>query len=505
MTAPSTQPPTLPPDSVPSSAPPSQAKDGPAEIGYVLTVKDYLVSINGLPKVAINEVVTTEGGARGVVTALKNNLVEVLMLDDAKIRPQQQFTRTYQSLSVEIGPYMLGRTINALGTPIDGKARFKPGPGLSIDQAIRGIRHREIIKNQFETGVTTIDTLIPLAKGQKELIMGDARSGKTSFIIDLIVNQREKDTICVYAIVGKSGREIRQLVDILAANKALPYTTVVAASSSDLASLIYLTPGVALTVAEYFQRQGKNVLVILDDLGLHAKFYREISLLGGRTPGRESYPGDIFYQHARLMERAGAFNQNGGGGSITILPVIEIHSNDYTGFISTNLMAMTDGHLSFDANLYHKGTRPAIDTSLSVSRVGRQTQSLAQKILSDKVRSTLAQASKVETLSRFGSEVSSETQLTLKHQSFIKIILKQPPLTKIPLVVQAVILGLVFTPFLMERDEAFLRKNLTPILNYLKSMDLQALEKELMNLGNEADIIKRLSDLRPELDKVCQT
>ena len=426
------------------------------------------------------------------------------MLDEARIRPQQQFIRTYESLTVPIGPYILGRTINSLGTPIDGKSRFKPGPGLSIDQQIRAIRSREIIKKQFETGVTTIDMLVPLAKGQKELIIGDARSGKTSFIIDLIVNQRGKDMICVYGIVGKAGTAIRQLVDILETNKALEYTTVVAASSSDPASLIYLTPGVALTIAEYFQRQGKDVLVILDDLGLHAKFYREISLLGGRTPGRESYPGDIFFQHAKLMERAGAYNPDSGGGSITVLPVIEVNSNDYTGFVSTNLMAMTDGHLAFDSNLYHQGTRPAIDISLSVSRVGRQTQSLPQKLLSDKVRATLAQAGKVETLSRFGSEVSSQTQLIIKQKRLIEVVLKQPPLTKTPVIIQMILLGLIFTPFLEDKDETFLRTNLPSIRSYLSSLDLSQKAKEWLNLSDETAIINAISSLVPEIEKVCQ-
>lgn len=476
--------------------------DRPAEIGYSLTVQEYLISINGLPGVAINELITTDGGGRAVVTALKNNVVEALMLDDTKVRPQQAFTRTYQSLSIGIGNYLLGRTVNALGVSIDGRGRFKSGPGLSIDQPIRSIKYREVIKRQLETGVTTIDMLVPLACGQKELIMGDARAGKTSFIIDLIVNQRGKNVICVYGIIGKSATAIRQLVDVLNTNKALEYTTVVAASSSDLASLIYLTPGVALTIAEYFQHQGKDVLVILDDLGQHAKFYREISLLGGRTPGRESYPGDIFFTHAKLMERAGAFNESAGGGSITLLPVIEINAQDYTGFIPTNLMAMTDGHLGFDSNLYHQGTRPAIDTSLSVSRVGRQTQSIAQKILSDKVRALLAQAGKVETLSRFGSEVSSQTQLMLKQQTLIKTILKQPPLIKIPIIVQMVLLALVFTPFLTERDEAFLTKKIPAIINYVKTLPtLPKFQQETFSLTTEEAIIKAVSTLIPGLEK----
>ncbi len=474
------------------------------EIGYVVTVKDYLVSMNGLPHVAINELVKTADNARGVVTALKENLVEVLMLDDAKITPHQQFFRTKQTLSVSVGPYLFGRTVNALGTPIDGKGRFRVGPGVSINQTIRGIRYRQVIKTPFETGVTTIDMLVPLAYGQKELIIGDARSGKTSFIIDLIVNQRNKGVICVYAIVGKSATEIRQLVDILAVNKALDYSIIVAAASSDLASLIYLTPGVALTIAEYFQRQGKDVLVVLDDLGAHAKFYREISLLGNRTPGRESYPGDIFFQHARLMERAGSFNPNGGNGSLTILPVIEINSNDYTGFISTNLMAMTDGHLAFDSNLYHQGIRPAIDTSLSVSRVGRQTQTLAQKILSDKVRATLAQATKVETLSRFGSEVSAQTQQILKQKKLIEIIIKQPPLTKVPVFVQMVMLGLVYTPFLLNRDIVFLEKNLSNMTTYLNSHPiLSKSPQNITGLKDEVSVQKTIAGLIPGLEKVC--
>lgn len=478
----------------------------PKEIGYASAISDYLVSVNGLPEVRINEIVVTESKARGIVTALKDDSVTVLMLDPISVRPNEVFSRTYKTFSVRVGSHFLGRAINPLGVAIDGKQKFPPiGDELAVDQPIRGIKTRLTIKNQFETGIMMADMLVPIAKGQRELLIGNAKSGRTSFLIDLIVNQKDKGIICIYTMVGKPVKEIKQLVDILEVNKALPYTIIVAAASSDLASLIYLGPSVGITLAEYFQRQGKDVLLVLDDMGSQAKFYREISLLGNKFPGRESYPGDIFFQHARIMERAGSFNKENGGGSITCLPVIEVNLDDFSAYIPTNLMAMTDGHLRFDSALYRQGTRPAVDISLSVSRVGKQTQTLPQKMLADRVRSTLAEAEKVETLSRFGSEISSQTQLLLRQSEQIKLLLIQSALVHLPQAVQMVILSLAFTPFFQTKDTNFVRVNKQRIIDYLRNPEiLTQLEKRIEGFKDDLSLIEFVKSITPNLEAICQ-
>jgi F-type H+-transporting ATPase subunit alpha len=480
--------------------------DNIQEIGYASAINDYLISVNGLPNAAINEIVTTRDNARGLITTLREDTVDVLMLDDGRIKPREAFMRTRQQFAIRAGNYLLGRTISPLGQPIDGKGKLPTtGTLVSVDQPIRGIKTRQTINQQFETGITTVDMLVPIARGQRELLMGGTRAGKTSFLIDMIVNQRGKGIICIFAMIGKPIREMRQIVDILTINKALEYTVIVGTSSSELASLIFLTPAVAITLAEFFQKQGRDVLLVLDDLGTHAKFYREISLLSSRSPGRESYPGDIFYQHARILERGGNFNKENGGSSITVLPVIETNLDGYTAFIPTNLMSMTDGHLLYDSSLYKQGVRPAIDIPLSVTRVGRQTQTLPQKMLADKVRTALAESAKLENLSRFGSEISSQTQLLLKQAKQIKAILTQGQLVKLPVEVQMVMLALTFSPFLQSKEADFVIRFKQTMISYLSSAQvLPQLEKKIQNFKSDLELIEFVKGLTPEMERICQ-
>ena len=473
------------------------------EIGYAVSIENYIVWVNGLPNVKVNEIVMTEDGQSGLVTGIKDHLVEVLMLDDARIKPQQSFKRTGAQLSVPVGNFLIGRTINPLGLAIDGKGPFPKGETREIDQPAPGIKARELISQQFETGIPLVDMLAPLALGQRELLLGDPHSGKTGFLIDVVTAQKGKNITCVYAIIGKPINEVAKIVDILKTNKALDYTVVVATSSSELASLIYLTPYVSATIAEYFQQKGSDVLLILDDMGNHAKFYREISLLSGKPPGRESYPGDIFYQHAKLVERGGKFNKEHGGGSITILPVIETSQDDYTTFMSTNLMGMTDGHLLFSNTSYRTGQRPPIDIFLSVSRVGHQTQSLAQKALADRIKSLLSQASRLEAYSRLGSDISPQTQFILKQASQVKELLKQSPLTRIPISVQMILLGLIYTPFFSDKDVAFVQSNKYKLITFLTTkFDLKTFDTQVSRFKDDNQFIKTISTLIPTLEKV---
>lgn len=476
------------------------------EIGYATSINQYLVWVNGLPNVRINELVISEQGASGLVTAIKDDLVEVLMLDDVKIKPQESFRRTLKQLTILAGSHILGRIINPLGQPIDGKGGFANlGQATSLDRRPEPIKSREQISRQFETGISLVDSLVPLAFGQRELIIGEPHSGKTGFLIDTIINQAGKKIICVYTLVGKPVSEIRNLVEILRVNKAIDYTVVVAAPSSEKAPLGYLAPAVGVALAEYFQKRGQDVLLILDDLGIHAKLYREIALLSGKSPGRQSYPGDIFFTQAKLVERAGNFNKNAGGGSITALPVIEVLADDFASFMATNLMGMTDGHLKFDASRYHQGIRPSIDISLSVSRVGRQTQILAQKSLADRVKAILAEGAKLEALSRLGSDVSTQTQLIIKQSKQIEEILKQPSSTKIPTTIQMILLGLTFTPFFMAKDVNFVKVNKEQITKYLTTkLDMTKIEAQVKKFRDASSFINSLTPLIPILQKICR-
>lgn len=477
------------------------------EIGYVTQVRDFLTRLDGFPTIRINDMVESDTGLRGWISTLGLDFAEVLMLDEGQITPRQMFKRTNSRLGVVAGDFLLGRAINPLGIPIDGKGaltRTKAAEVLELEQGAPGIESREYITRQFLTGITLIDTLIPLGQGQRELVMGDAHSGKTQFLVDTIVNQKGTGVICIYASIGKPAVSVRGLINILRANKALDYTVVIATSSSEPAPLIFLTPKTAVTVAEYFQKQGRDVLLILDDLGNHAKIYREISLLGNKSPGRESYPGDIFYQHAHLLERAGNFTPDAGGGSITALPVIELNMADFTTLIPTNVMSMTDGHLLFKSSLRSQGQSPAIDISLSVSRVGRQTQDKVSNLISAKVRQVLSQASDLETISRFSSELSEETQLILRRRILIMELLKQEPLTAIPKQIQVVLLALPFITFFNNKNKTFLEKYKKTITQaFLTDPQLSQIAKGADQFKTDDELIKALETITPILQKIC--
>lgn len=478
------------------------------EVGYVVSSRDFLIHLEGLPTIRVNDMVESETGARGWVSSIPGNQVEVLMLDEEKVSPNQLFKRLSTRLGLSVGNFLLGRSINPLGAPIDGKGPLlfsKTASFLELDKSAPGIETRQFINEQFLTGITLIDSLLPLGKGQRELVIGDAHSGKTGFLIDTIINKKDADVICIYASIGKPAGVVRNLIDILKANKALDYTVVIATSSSEPAPLIFLTPKTALSVAEYFQKQGRDVLLILDDLGSHAKIYREIALLGDKSPGRESYPGDIFYQHAHLLERAGNFLESFGGGSITALPVIELSMTDFTTLIPTNLMSMTDGHLLFKSALRSQGQNPAIDLSLSVTRVGRQTQNRQFNLLSTRIRQVLSQAADFETISRFSSELSVETQLILRQRDLIMEFLKQDPLTSVPKQIQAILLCLPFTSFLQQKDKAFVERYKNILIDaFAKHPQLTPITKQVINMQSDEELIKAVEGVGGILTKICQ-
>lgn len=475
------------------------------EIGIVKSVREFLIFLEGLPTIRLNDIVESEGST-GVVSALFDDLVSVYMLEEATIKPGQVFTRAHQRLAIEIGEFLLGRTIDPLGKPLDGKKLLSQGGKfVGLEKKAPGIWARKFITDQFMTGITLVDSLVPIGKGQRELVLGDARSGKTSFLIDLIVNQKDTGVICIYASIGKAITDVKKLSDLLSANNAFGHTIVVAASSSDPPPLILLAPKTAFTIAEYFQKKGKDVLIILDDMGNHAKIYREISLLQERPPGRESYPGDIFYQHAHLLERAGNFKENEGAGSITALPVIELNLTDFTTFIPTNLMSMTDGHLLFTSALHNQGMRPSIDTSLSVTRVGLQTQNRVQNALAGRIKSVLAQATQLESISRFSAELPVETQQLLHQKELIEEFIIQEAFISYPKDAQILSLALVFTNFLADKDKYFVRIYKKTLMHaFVHDPKFKSLQDIIRKGSSEQELLDKLEGMRPVLEDICK-
>ena len=477
------------------------------EVGFAISSRNFLVYLDGLPTIRINDMVESDTGLRGWVNSLHEGKIEVLMLDEGKINIGVSFKKLPKRLGIAVGDFLLGRGINPLGVPIDGKgplASSKTNPVSELDQKAPGIESRQFIQKQFITGVSLIDSLIPIGNGQRELILGDAHSGKTQALIDIIINQKNTSVICIYASIGQPSVSVRNLINVLKANGALSYTVVIATSSSESAPLIFLTPKTALTVAEYFQKKGQDVLVILDDLGNHAKIYREIALLGNKPPGKESYPGDIFHQHASLLERAGNFLPQFGGGSITALPIMELNNPDFTSLIPTNLMSITDGHLLFKSTLRSLGQIPGIDIFLSVSRVGRQTQQRIINLIAARVRRLLSQAQDFETISRFSSELPPETQVILKRKELILEFLKQDPFTQVPIQIQPIILALPFTSFLQDKDKNFVEKNKKIIIDaFIKNPNLSAIAKRVDKMKTDEELIQALEGAGPILAKIC--
>lgn len=472
-------------------------------MGFVKSARDFLVNIEGFPGVKVNDLIMSEKGVAAMVTALFPTEIEAWILSHGEVKPGQLFHRLPNRLEILVGEHFLGRAINPLGLLVDEGNSFSGRMGgemMELEREASGIASRQFISEQFPTGISVIDLLVPIGKGQRELIVGDTRSGKTAFILDLIVNQKDTNIVCVYGLIGRSMAAVKNTMQILEEKGAMNYTVVVAGFSTDPLPLIYLTPKTAMTVAEFFRKQGKDVLLILDDMGSHAKVYREISLLGNRFPGREAYPGDIFYQHASLLERAGKFSKEAGGGSITAIPVIELDLDDFSSFIPTNLMAMTDGHLLFKSVIYGQGRRPAVDVSLSVSRVGRQTQNPLQNSLAMRIKQTLATADQLASVTGFGGELPSSTQLLLRQKAIIEEFLSQKAWTLITPAEQVVLLGLTYTKFFSDKEANFILQNKDILIGAFRNNDdyIPTLKK-VVELKTDAELVAELDKLEPKL------
>lgn len=415
------------------------------DVGRVCEIKGSLVKTDDLKNSVIGEVVVFENELHGIVSAILNNGCEIMVFSSIPLEVGVKVARTGQLLSVTVGDGLLTHVIDPLGHVVDERRHESTNPeSRFVMQEPLGIQNRTKINKFLTTGVTVVDLMTPLGEGQRELIIGDRKSGKSFFILQTVVNQAKLGKICILGLIGKRKEEIKRIEQTLEKEKVIDKCIIVASSSSDSAGEIYLTPYTTMTVAEYFRDQGKDTLVVLDDMTTHAKYYREISLLAGRFPGRESYPGDVFYAQSQIIERAGNFLINKKEVSITLLPIAETQEADLTGYIQTNLMSMTDGHIFFDSNLFFAGARPAVNIFLSVTRVGKQTQPILLKQAGIKTLELLKKCDDLERFTRFGSEVIDQVKLTIEKGAKIREFFKQGLLNGVDYKDQVILLALIF-------------------------------------------------------------
>lgn len=398
-----------------------------SEVGTVITVGDGIASIYGIDHAMYGEIVTFENGLKGMVQDIRRNEIGCILFgSDTRISEGTKVTRTGKRAGVPVGDAYIGRVVNALGEPIDGKGSIEADGYRPIEQEAPGIVDRKSVSVPMETGILSIDSMFPIGRGQRELIIGDRQTGKTSIALDTILNQKDKDVICVYVAIGQKASTVAKVVNTLKTNGALDYTIVVSSTASDCAPLQYIAPYAGTAMAEYFMYKGKDVLIVYDDLSKHAVAYRAISLLLGRSPGREAYPGDVFYLHSRLLERSSRLSDENGGGSITALPIIETQAGDVSAYIPTNVISITDGQIFLESGLFAAGMRPAVNVGLSVSRVGGAAQTKAMKKASGSIRIDLAQYREMEVFTQFSSDLDPATKDQLEYGSGLMELLKQP-------------------------------------------------------------------------------
>ena len=400
------------------------------EVGNVIWVGDGIATVYGLDHAMYGEIVVFDTGVKGMVQDIRRNEVGIILLGrETGIKEGSKVSRTKKKAGISVGDAFIGRVVDALGAPIDGKGAIETNEYRPIENDAPGIVDRKSVNQPLETGILTIDSMFPIGRGQRELIIGDRQTGKTSIATDAMINQKGKDVICVYVAIGQKASTIAKIVNTLTKNGAMEYSIIVCATASDPASLQYIAPYAGTSLAEYFMYQGKDVLIIYDDLSKHAVAYRALSLLLERSPGREAYPGDVFYLHSRLLERSAKLKDELGGGSITALPIIETQAGDVSAYIPTNVISITDGQIFLESDLFFSGQRPAVNVGLSVSRVGGAAQTKAMKKAAGSIRIDLAQFREMEVFTQFSSDLDEGTKAQLQYGKSLMELLKQP-LTK---------------------------------------------------------------------------
>lgn len=396
------------------------------EVGTVLQVGDGIARIYGLKNVMAGELIEFPHEVMGMVLNLEeDNVGAILFGEDTLIKEGDQVKRTGRVMEVPVGDEMVGRVINPLGLPLDGKGKIEATASMRLERKAPGVIYRQPVKEPLATGLKAIDSMIPIGRGQRELIIGDRQTGKTAIAVDTIINQKGKDVICIYVAIGQKASTVAKVVKTLEEFGAMEHTIVVAANASEPAPLQYIAPYAGATIGEYFRDSGRHALVVYDDLTKHAWAYRQVSLLLRRPPGREAYPGDIFYLHSRLLERAAKMSDDRGGGSLTALPIIETQAGDVSAYIPTNVISITDGQIFLESGLFYSGVRPAINVGISVSRVGGNAQIKAMKQVAGRLRLDLAQYREMEAFAKFGSDLDEATQQQLRRGERLVEILKQ--------------------------------------------------------------------------------
>ena len=397
------------------------------EGGVVIASADGIVQVEGMDRAVYGEIVTFENGAKGMVESVEPGRLGIMLFDGAEsVGVGTLVTRSGKRAGIPVGEKFLGRVIDPLGEPIDGKGPIEAEGYNPIEKQAPGILERQSVDTPLHTGILAIDSMFPIGRGQRELIIGDRQTGKTSIATDAILNQKDKDVLCIYVAIGQKASSIARVAEDLKKHGAMSYTTIVAATASDSAPLQYIAPYAGTALAEYFMAKGKSVLIVYDDLSKHAVAYRAISLLLRRSPGREAYPGDVFYLHSRLLERSCRMRDDLGGGSITALPIVETQAGDVSAYIPTNVISITDGQIFLESALFNAGNRPAVNVGLSVSRVGGAAQTKAMKKANANLRIELAQYKEMESFAQFSSDLDAETRRQLEHGKALMEMLKQP-------------------------------------------------------------------------------
>jgi F-type H+-transporting ATPase subunit alpha len=467
------------------------------EIGKIVEVKDGIASIIGLEKVQSQEMLEFQNGMKGIALNLEEDIVGAIILGDfSKIKQGDVVYRTKQIMSIPVGEEIIGRVINPLGIPVDGKGEIKTDKMEPIDKIAPGVITREPVKKPLQTGIKAIDALIPIGRGQRELILGDRQTGKTSIAIDTIINQKNENVKCIYVAIGQKESKIASLVSKLEKAGAMEYTTIVLAGASEPAPMLYLAPYAGVTLAEYFAQKGEDVLIVYDDLTKQAIAYREMSLLLKRPPGREAYPGDVFYLHSRLLERACNLNAEHGGGSITALPIIETQAGDISAYIPTNVISITDGQIFLETNLFHKGIKPAINIGSSVSRVGGDAQIKPMKKVAGTLKLDAAQFRELEAFAQFASDLDPDTKKKIDRGQRLTEILKQPNLNPMPVENQVVSIFALNNGYFDGFDIKEIKKKEQELIEFVNNLKKGVLEKIKQGEWRE--------DLINELHSICQ-
>lgn len=476
------------------------------KVGHVIEIFDGIARVSGLADLKASEMVTFASGASGVALNLEEDTVGIIILGDfSKIHEGEEVKATGNILSVPVSDAQIGRVLNALGVPIDGNGAIKTDKRNPIEKVAPGVITRKGVDQPVQTGIKAIDALIPIGRGQRELIIGDRQTGKTAIAIDTILNQKGQDMICVYVSIGQKDSKLRKLQTRLEEGGAMEYTIIVSAGASEPAALAYIAPYTGVSIAEYFMDQGKDVLIIYDDLSKHAVAYREISLLLRRPPGREAYPGDVFYLHSRLLERACRRNKEYGGGSITALPIIETQAGDVSAYIPTNVISITDGQIFLETDLFYKGIRPAVNVGLSVSRVGGTAQIKAMKKVAGKIKLELAQFRELEAFAQFGSDLDEGTKKQLERGKRAVEVLKQPQYAPVGTVDQVVTLYALINGFIDEVKVEKVKEFETGLVEYAsrnaKTFYKEVNETKMWTEKGEEELKKVIADFVSSFNK----